>query len=313
MRILIVGATGFIGRRLARELHKRGLAVAAMVRDPRASKAQELERLGCALRQADLADATSLERVLEGIDLVYYLAHLMAGEEEDLVVAEAEAAAAFADAASRARVRQIVYLGGLGDPEASEHLRARHATALALRRHGPPLTYFRAAMVVGAESGSYELLKSLVEQLPAMISPEWLENRTQPIGVDDVVAYLAETPFLAEAHGREIQIGGPEVMTYSEMLDGMARSLGEQGPRRLPTPRGISSEAVGNVAGAITRGDPLVAEHLTAGLATDTTVEDPSAMELFDIEPEPYHLLLSRAIEDQALTEAGAERAAGDG
>lgn len=311
MRVLIIGSTGFVGRRLARELRGRDHTVAAMVRDPESPAAQELRSLGCELRPADLTDTASLEPALRDVDFVYYLAHLMVGDTaDDLARVEADAARALAEAAQRAGVERIVYLGGLGDPDASEHLRARHATALSLRAAGPPLTYFRAAMVVGAESGSYELLKSLVERLPAMVSPEWLENRTQPIGVGDVVQYLADAASIEGTRGREIQLGGPEVMTYTGMLEGMARVLGEKVPMRIPTPRGMSAEAVGNVAGAVTRGDAGVAEHITAGLATDTTVEDSSGMELFDVEPEPYHLALARAIEDEAGAEDDAEVAA---
>ena len=304
MRALVIGSTGFVGRRLAAELRKRDHAVAAMVRDPETAAARELASLGCELRLADLADDASLGPALGSVDVVYYLAHLMAGgEEDDLVRAEADAATSLARAAREAGVEQVIYLGGLGDAEASEHLRARHATALALRAGGPPLTYFRAAMVVGAESGSYELLRSLVERLPAMVSPEWLENRTQPIGVRDVAQYLADAPSIEATRGREIQIGGPEVMTYAEMLEGMARLLGEGVPMRIPTPRGISAKAAGSAAGAVTRGDAGVAEHITAGLATETMVEDPSGMELFDVDPEPYHLTLARAVEDEARAE----------
>jgi uncharacterized protein YbjT (DUF2867 family) len=158
-------------------------------------------------------------------------------------------------------------------------------------------------MIVGDESGSYELLKSLVERLPAMVSPEWLENRTQPIGIEAVIEYLAQAPLIAETAGREIQLGGPEVMTYSEMVEGMARALGENVPARVPTPRGISAKAVGNVAGAVTRGSPAEAEFLTAGLATDTLVTDPSGAELFDVKPEGYRLSLARAIEEEAQAE----------
>ena len=301
MRALIIGSTGFVGRRLARELRERDLAVAAMVRDQDTPAAQELLSLGCELRTADLTDGASLESALQDVDVVYYLAHLMAvGEPDDLVRAEADAATALAEAAQKAEVDRIIYLGGLGDPDASEHLSARHATALALQDAGPSLTYFRAAMVVGAESGSYELLKSLIERLPAMVFPEWLENRTQPIGVGDVVQYLADALSIEATRGREIQIGGPEVMTYTEMLEGMARILGETVPMRLPTPHGISAKSLGGTAGAISRGDASVAEHLTAGLATDTTVEDSSGMKLFEIDPEPYHLSLARAVEDEA-------------
>ena len=311
MRALIIGSTGFVGQRLARELRKRDHAVAAMVRDPETPAAQELLSLGCELRPADLADAASLEPALQDVDVVYYLAHLMAdSDEDDLIRAEADAATALAKAAGRTGVERIIYLGGLGDADASEHLSARHATALALKDAGPPLTYFRAAMVVGAESGSYELLKSLVERLPAMVSPDWLENRTQPIGVGDVVQYLADAASIPATRGREIQIGGPEVMTYTGMLEGMASILGERVPVRIPTPRGISAKAAGNVAGAVSRGDAGVAEHITAGLATDTTVEDSSGMELFEVDPEPYHLALARAIEDEARAEEDDQLAA---
>jgi uncharacterized protein YbjT (DUF2867 family) len=304
VRVLIVGATGFVGRKLAAALIERGMTVAAMVRNAESPHAQELAAMGAELRVADLTDPDSLEPVLRDIDLVYYLAHLMSADgAEDLAVAETDAATALGKAAKRAGVRRVIYLGGLGDTEASVHLRARHATALALRESGPPLTYFRAAMVVGAESGSYQLLKDLVERLPAMVSPEWLENRTQPIGVDDVVEYLADAAEKQRTVGRQIQLGGPDVLSYSEMVEGMARALGEKVPMRLPTPRGISSEAVGNVAGAVSRGDPRVAEHITAGLATDTLVEDPSGMKLFDIEPDSYRIALARAIEEEARAE----------
>ena len=261
-------------------------------------------------RPADLADAASLEPALRDVDVVYYLAHLMAGgDEDDLIRAEADAATALAEAARKTGVERIIYLGGLGDPDASEHLRARHATALALQNAGPPLTYVRAAMVVGAESGSYELLKSLVERLPAMVSPEWLDNRTQPIGVRDVIQYLAEAASIEATREREIQIGGPEVMTYAGMLRNGPRS--RRRCRCAFRPRGVfPAKALGSAAGAVSRGDAGVAEHITAGLATDTTVKDPSGMELFQVEPEPYDLALARAVEDEARAEEDDQHAA---
>src|SRR5262249_25338769 len=157
-----VGATGFVGRKLAAVLIERGTSVAAMVRDPDSPEAGELTAKGAELRVADLTEPDSLEPVLHEIDLVYYLAHLMAADAPDgLTVAESNAGAALGIAAKRAGVKRVIYLGGLGNTEASIHLHARHATAQALRRTAPPLTYFRAAMVVGAESGSYRLLKDL--------------------------------------------------------------------------------------------------------------------------------------------------------
>ena len=311
MRALIVGSTGFVGERLSRELIERGHDVACVVRDPEGASAAALADCGCELRRADLTDPASLETAVADIDVVYYLAHLMAANgQEGLIPEEEDAARSLGRAAKRAGVGCLIYLGGLGDPTASEHLRARHRTAEVLRAEGPPLTYLRAAMVVGERSGSYVLLKSLVERAPALPSPEWLENRTQPIGVEDVVAYLADAPAIAETRGREIELGGPELMTYSQMLEGMAAALGEGLPWRMPAAGKISPRAAGRAAGAISRGEPAVAELLTAGLATDTVVTDPSGMELFEIEPEPYRIALARAVEDEFRAEEGAEREA---
>jgi uncharacterized protein YbjT (DUF2867 family) len=306
MRTLIVGATGSIGRRLAETLIDRGETVACMVRSPDGVAASAVRDLGCELRPADLDSEESLEDATHEVDVVYHLAHLMSAEGDDLVADEAGAATRLARAARRNAVQRLIYLGGLGDASASTHLSARHRTAQALSKHGPPLTYFRAAMVVGADSESFVLLRSIVERLPALPVPDWLENRTQPIGVDAVVEYLADALRLDAAEGREIQIGGPETMTYREMLDGMADALGKDPPNEVPAPAGFPAKAAGRAAGAVTRGDAKIAEHLTAGLATDTLVGDPSGMALFDIQPEDYRLALARAIEDAAVS--GVER-----
>ena len=130
--------------------------------------------------------------------------------------------------ARREGVGRVMYLGGLGDQPRSEHLRSRHETAEALAAEGPPLTYFRAAMVVGARSESYRTLRYLVERLPAMIAPAWLTTKTQPIAIDDVLAYLEQAPQVPASTGREVQIGGPDILSYGEMLDRMADVLGRR-------------------------------------------------------------------------------------
>ena len=303
MRALIVGATGFIGRRLAERLLEDGGEVTCMVRSRESDEARALDASGCELRQGDLTEPDTLAGAVDGVEVVYYLAHLMSGDGDDLVEVEESAAQDFGAVAKGAGVERIVYLGGLGDPDASEHLTARHRTALALAESGPPLTYFRAAMVVGAGSGSYDLLRSIVERLPVILTPAWLDKRTQPIGVDAVVEYLAQAPGIPATAGRQIEIGGPETMTYSEMLEGMASALGIDGPRRLPTPPGIPAAAVAGLAGVVTRGEPEVAERIAPGLATDTVVEDPSGMELFEIEPASYRRTLLRSIEDDFRAE----------
>ena len=171
----------------------------------------------------------------EGIDVAYYLVHAMAGGA-GFAEREQQGAVNFARAALREGVGRVVYLGGLGDASVSKHLRSRHETALALASEGPPLTYFRAAMVVGAESESYRTLRHLVKRLPVMIAPAWLKIATQPIAIDDVIAYLLAAPHVPESTGREVQIGGPDVLSYGEMLDRMAIAMGMRPRPKIPVP-----------------------------------------------------------------------------
>jgi uncharacterized protein YbjT (DUF2867 family) len=198
---------------------------------------------------------------------------------------ERRAAENFARMAKDEGVERIVYLGGLGD-ERSDHLKSRAATAETLAEHGPPLVYFRAAMVIGAGSESYRTVRYLVERLPAMIAPAWLRNRTQPIAIDDVLEYLAQAGERPEAEGREIQIGGPDVMTYAEVLDLMAEVLGKRRRPKVPfpllTPR-LSSLWIG----LVTPVDAGVARPLIESLASETVVTDPSGARLFDVTPMP--------------------------
>ena len=161
----------------------------------------------------------TLGPALEGIELAYYLVHSMGrGGDGDFVERDRRGAENFARAASEAGVGRIVYLGGLGEGK-SDHLRSRHETAEALASTGIPLTYFRAAVVVGSGSESLVTIAYLVKRLPAMVTPSWTSTRTQPIAARDVVAYLAAAPDVPESTGREIEIGGPDVTTYGGMLD----------------------------------------------------------------------------------------------
>jgi uncharacterized protein YbjT (DUF2867 family) len=182
------------------------MSVRCLVRDP--ARASQLEREGCELRRGDVTDAASLEGAGSEIDVAYFLIHAMAGGK-GFEQREHEGALNFARMAKREGVKRVIYLGGLGDESVSKHLRSRDRTARILADAGPPLTYFRAAMVVGAESESYRTLRHLVRRLPVMIAPSWLQTATQPIGIDDVIAYLARAPDVPESAGREVQIGGP--------------------------------------------------------------------------------------------------------
>ncbi len=291
---MIAGGTGFVGGRLATALAGSG-PLRCLVRDP--SRARRLEELGAELRVGDVTDAASLRGVGEGIDVAYYLVHAMAGgagfdERETL------AARNFARMAKREGVARVIYLGGLGDQSESKHLRSRHETAQLLAAEGPPLTYFRAAMVVGAGSESYRTLRYLVSRLPVMVTPSWLRTPTQPIGIEAVVEYLRRAPDVPESEGREVQIGGPDVLSYAEMLDRMALALGKSPPRKLPVPL-ITPWLSALWLGLVTPVDTRVARPLVEGLKTATVVTDPSGARPFGIEPESFDAALRRALVEE--------------
>ncbi len=294
MRALVAGASGFIGRRLVPAL-LRDHEVRCLVRDP--ERAAALVAAGAELAVADLSRPADLAESLAGIDVAYYLVHMMS--EPGYAEPEIAAAHAFGTAAKAAGVERIVYLGGLGDDaNASPHLRSRHATAEALRETGPPLTYFRAAMVIGAGSESFVLLKAIAERLPVIPAKDWLEHRSQPIGVREVIRYLKMAPEVASSRGREVQIGGPRAYTHLELVDLMARELGRRQKRKLPL-YGATPGVVSAGAAIITRGDDRVAAELTLSLVEDTVVTDPSGAEPFGIVPEPVPIALQRALEDE--------------
>ena len=293
-RALVTGATGFIGGRLARELAAGGGVVRCLARDT--SRAAALHARRIELRQGDVLDADSLRGAGAGVEVAYYLVHAMGrGGGGDFEERERRGALNFAEMAKREGVGRVVYLGGLGDRPRSAHLRSRQRTAEILAEQGPPLTYFRAGMVVGAGSESYRTLRFLVQRLPAMIAPSWLATPTQPIGIDDVIAYLAKAPDVPESQGREVQIGGPDVLSYGDMLDRMADALGARRRPKLPVPL-LTPWLSSLWIGLVTPVDAAIARPLIEGLSTPTTVTDPSGAEPFGIEPVPFMEALGRAL-----------------
>jgi uncharacterized protein YbjT (DUF2867 family) len=292
---LIAGATGFVGSRLAETLHGSTASIRCLVRDR--SKARRLAAAGLELHVGDIADARSLEGAGEGVEVAYYLVHAMAGGG-GFAERERDGARNFAQMAKREGVKRVIYLGGPGDESESEHLRSRHETARVLAAEGPPLTYFRAAMVVGADSESFRTLRYLVDRLPMMIAPGWLRTPTQPIGIDAVISYLRRAPEVPESEGREVQIGGPDVLSYSEMLDRMAVVLGKAPRRKIPVPL-ITPWLSALWLGLVTPVDTKVARPLVEGLTTATVVTDPSGAEPFGISPESFDEALRRALADE--------------
>ena len=296
--MLVTGATGFIGGRLAGALVRSGADVRCLVRN--ASRAEDLRIGGCEVVEGDVGRASSLDGIGRDIEVAYYLIHAMAGGE-GFQEREQEGARNFAQMAAREGIARVVYLGGLGDQSVSKHLLSRHETALTLARHGPALTYFRAAMVVGADSESYRTLRYLVQRLPVMIAPAWLRVKTQPIGIDDVIEYLSRAPQVPESSGREIQIGGPDVLSYGEMLDRMARVMGKRPRVMVPVPL-ITPWLSSLWIGLVTPVDTNVARPLIEGLKTATIVTDASGAKPFGITPAPFDEALGQALGEERST-----------
>jgi uncharacterized protein YbjT (DUF2867 family) len=296
--IAVAGATGYIGGLLCRHLVEEGQEVRALARDP--EKAGDLKEAGCEVCRADVLEPESLAPALEGVEVAYYLVHSMGrGADGDFAARDHQGAENFAAAAAAAGVKRIVYLGGLG--EGSKHLDSRHETARALQRGGVPVSYFRAAAVIGAGSESFRTAFYLVRRLPIMVTPRWVETRTQPIAVADAVAFLGAASDLKLPVDREIEIGGPDLTTYGGMIDELAEVQGRRPPMRftvpLLTPR-LSSLWIG----LVTPVDAGVAKPLIEGLATETIVRDPSGMELLStVRRTPLDRALRAAVEDSSV------------
>jgi uncharacterized protein YbjT (DUF2867 family) len=280
--IAVAGSTGYIGGLLCRRLVRDGQEVRALARRP--ERADDLRAVGCEVRQADALEPETLPPALEGADVAYYLVHSMGrGGDGDFAERDHRAAENFATAAAQVGVKRIVYLGGLG--EGSKHLDSRHATAETLRGGKVPVSYFRAAAVLGAGSESFRTVFYLVRRLPVMVTPRWVTTRTQPIAIDDVVGCLAAASDLALPVDREIQIGGPEVTTYGGMIDELARALGRRRPLRILVP--VLTPRLSSLwIGLVTPVDAGVAKPLIEGLSTETVVSDPTGMVLLGTRPQ---------------------------
>jgi uncharacterized protein YbjT (DUF2867 family) len=286
-RILVTGSTGYIGGRLVPRLLDAGRTVRCLVRDPRRVEGRPwLSQVE--VMAGDCLRADTLPTAMQGVETAYYLVHSMAGghqfEQRDLL-----AARNFAAAARGAGVKRILYLGGLGDPNSalSEHLRSRQETGATLRESGVPVTEFRAAVIVGSGSLSFEIIRYLTERLPVMICPRWLYTRAQPIAIDNVLDYLVTALDTPASVGRVIEIGGADVLSYGDMLRGYAHARGLKRwlvPVPVLTPR-LSSYWVH----LVTPVPAAIARPLIQGLRNDVVVRDDSAREVFSqIQPLDY-------------------------
>jgi uncharacterized protein YbjT (DUF2867 family) len=244
----------------------------------------------------DVLDPPSLAQPLQGVDTAYYLVHLMAGPR-DFERADRRAATNLAEAAARAGVRRIVYLGGLGDdrdPELSPHLRSRHEVGRILRGSGVETIEFRAPAIIGAGSLSFELVRALTDRLPVMICPRWLAAPTQPIAIDDVLAYLLAALRLPAGESRIFEIGGADVVTYGGMIREYAR---QRGLRRwlIPVPL-LTPYLSGLWLALVTPTRFEVGRHLIEGLRNATVVRDATALDVFPVRPMGIRQAIQKAL-----------------
>jgi uncharacterized protein YbjT (DUF2867 family) len=293
MRILIVGASGYVGGRLVALLAADGHELRLASRDPRglAARFPEAEAV-----RVDLLDPSTLPPALEGIDTAYYLAHSMAGGESGFAMRDLRAARWFGQAAREANLRHIVYLGGLGDPDSglSAHLESRQETGAELAAHGVPVTEFRAAVIIGSGSASFELLRSLVEHLPVMITPRWVGTLCQPISIRDVLDYLRAAAGHPERSG-VVEIGGPDVLSYAEMMRTYARL---RGMRRVMIPVPVLTPRLSSYwCSLVTPVPASIARPLIEGLRNEVVVRDPGPAKAFDVVPADLETSVRRAID----------------
>jgi uncharacterized protein YbjT (DUF2867 family) len=275
VRAAVLGATGFVGRALVPALAQQG-EVVAVSRRPSAS-----ELPGVRVVSADLTDGESTRGALEGVDVAYHLVHSLGARnfsELDRRVAENVRAEA-----ERAGVAQIVYLGGLGDDAAdlSPHLRSRAETGVVLASGTVPVTTLRAAVVVGPGSAAFETIVALVDRLPAMVAPRWVSTPTQPIALTDMVRYLTGVAGRTEALGESFDVGGPEVITYGEMIRRIARLRGKR-PLIVEVPV-LTPRLSSYWLRLVTPVNAAVARPLVEGMSNATVARDERLRELIPL------------------------------
>jgi uncharacterized protein YbjT (DUF2867 family) len=292
--VLLTGATGYVGGRLLSRLEQRGLPVRCLSRRPDVLAGRISPRTE--IVSADLNEPATLGRVLTGIDTAYYLVHSMTSRAP-FARADREAATAFSRAARAQGVRRIVYLGGLGSGDRSEHLGSRQEVGRILRDSGVPTVEFQASVVIGSGSTSFDMLRALVDRLPVMITPRWVDSRCQPIAIEDLLDYLIAALEYEPAGGEIFEIGGADVVSYRELMGEYAR---QRGLRRMLIPVPVLTPRLSSLwLGLVTPVHARVGRALIESLRSDTTVTDPRALEVFPIRPRGVSDAIARALRNE--------------
>ena len=291
-RLLLTGASGYVGGRLLERLEQAGHRIRCMSRRPEQMAARVAPTTEVVA--GDIKDAESLRAAMRDVNVAYYLVHSMSGGS-DYRQADREGAEAFGAAASEAGVRRIVYLGGLGEgDDLSPHLESRQEVGRVLAQSGVETLELRAAIVIGSGSTSFEMIRALVDRLPVMITPRWVNTRTQPIAIEDVVEYLLEAADVPLDGSRVVGIGGPDQVSYGDLMREYAR---QRGLRRLMISVPVLTPHLSSLwLGLVTPVYARVGRALVEGLRNETVVRDAAAQELFPLRPRGYVEAIARAL-----------------
>ncbi len=295
-KILLTGATGYVGGRLLPLLESAGQSIRCLTRNPerlRGGVAPTTEVVA-----GDVFDAESLDRALDGIDTAYYLVHSM-GATGDFEELDRRAARFFADACTRSGVSKIIYLGGLGNPdhELSKHLRSRQEIGNILRSSSAAVIEFRASIIIGSGSLSFEMIRALVERLPVMICPKWVQVLAQPIAIEDVLAYLVQALELSEDESIVFEIGGPDRLSYGQIMQCYARL---RGLRRWMIPVPLLTPYLSSLwLGLITPVYSRIGRKLIESLRNPTLVSNNLAERYFSIRPMTTEQAIERALRNE--------------
>ncbi len=298
-KILVTGATGYIGGRLVPRLLDAGYRVRCLARSPKKLETRDwADHANVEIAQGDLDDPQSLDRALENVTAAYYLVHSMLAAGADYAEHDRLLARNFATAASRSpSLQRIVYLGGLGETGAdlSEHLTSRREVERELAAGSIPITVLRAAMIIGSGSASFEILRYLVERLPVMVTPRWVQTESQPIAVRNVLEYLVGVLTVEKTVGQVLDIGGPEIVSYRDLMQIMAQALGV--PKRIVLPVPVLTPRLSSLwIHLVTPLSHRIARPLAEGLRNRVVCRSAAARELM-----PLSLLSVREAVDAAL------------
>jgi uncharacterized protein YbjT (DUF2867 family) len=291
MKVLVLGGTGYVGRSLIPRLIMEGHQVRCLVRDPNKAVSHDVETV-----RGDASDEAAVDFAVTGCDSIVHLIHTMGNQSENFEELDKNIATNVSAAANRHEVEQIVYLGGLGNRKLDQtpHLRSRHEVARVLREGSAPVTELRAAVIIGSGSASFEMIKTLVKRLPVMICPKWVNVKTQPIAIEDVLEYIIGSLGVLSSQSRSIDIGGPTILSYREMMLAVAKKMHL---RRLIIPVPVLTPWLSSHwVNLVTSVAAPLARALIESVRSETICENDTARQMFDFDPLGFEEAVSRAL-----------------